>query len=310
MPFGEQEDIVSTIKKICFDTQDIDPQHLDRSVVIDAQNKHRLFIHINEEHFFSLFKRAASEWILDQVLSNKKTTTSDATKSTVPSTVASTVTNAGEASIRTRASPCKPKMAANQTQKKATTKIEVMLPNVINPWVDNDRHGPNERVHIFAQLLSGACHDHFHIFNTGQPASLEYSNGMTTTVVVPIKVNPSLYDADRMLSHPFFDNYIDGGHDPMVAALKMKTDAILGESKHAQYVAKFTLQGTYDWTPEGISGHNSIVPFELDEEDETGESVVPRQKVFIVMFDLMKRKEKQSFAQRKKSPLRVHYDLG
>lgn len=74
MLWEDQSRTVETIKATCFDTQDIDPEHLDRSTVVKAQSKHKLFALVNEEHFFCLFKRAASEWILaqDELLSKKK----------------------------------------------------------------------------------------------------------------------------------------------------------------------------------------------------------------------------------------------
>ena len=69
----KQLDIVGAIKKECFDCGEVDPTYINRSVVEKVQSSDEGFAAIEFEHFLCLFKRAASEWILNKYLVSSTT---------------------------------------------------------------------------------------------------------------------------------------------------------------------------------------------------------------------------------------------
>lgn len=78
--FEDQVVIVEQIKSLCFDTKQVDPEHIDKTIAIDTRRTLPVFTsipNIDEAHFFILFKRAASEYILDQDLRLSKKKKSD-----------------------------------------------------------------------------------------------------------------------------------------------------------------------------------------------------------------------------------------
>jgi hypothetical protein len=69
----DQSRAVELIKSKCFDSGEVNPRRLNKSTVQDAKNRHReSFVSMNSEDFLSAFKRAASEWILENDLQSSR----------------------------------------------------------------------------------------------------------------------------------------------------------------------------------------------------------------------------------------------
>ena len=62
------------------------------------------------------------------------------------------------------------------------------------------------------------------------------------------------------------------------------------------------------FTPERVTGHPSVFPIELPEEDEDEEKT--GQNAFMLMIDLMVDNKKVAYISRKKSPLKNNYAMG
>ena len=77
MKWGQQEAIVERIKRTCFDSGDFDHfiYVLDHKSATQAQNSIRLLL--DQGHFLCLFKRAASEWILNKDMHFERNTNLD-----------------------------------------------------------------------------------------------------------------------------------------------------------------------------------------------------------------------------------------
>ena len=65
-----RRDLKEAIKETFFDTELLDPRSYDKHTVAEAKERHAAFLSLQDEEFFTIFRRAASEYTLQEDYDN------------------------------------------------------------------------------------------------------------------------------------------------------------------------------------------------------------------------------------------------
>ena len=249
-----RKDLVDTIKEILFDSEEIDPEDYDKSDISAAKSRHSDFNLIDDEVWFTTFRRAACEYNLqkdhEEVESrhfqprgrfNNYTSKSTASKVLWEFNIRSKIRCIVDliffcqcpqlkccTSGKKQSSP--PKGSTNTLQEKSISKelhtqimsasppTELVLPHVVSDWMDTSN---SRRSHVLIALPSG--------MRAADLLDLKLKNS-NSVVVLEMKWPMDLFSASRILSHSRYNNHYHHGH-PKWIALQDTINKAMGTKK-------------------------------------------------------------------------------
>ena len=159
------------------------------------------------------------------------------------------------------------------------------LPYVSSDWSD----GNNNRKHLFIQQLSGTS-----LGNIKEDPKVVKLCDQNYFMMV-LELDTPLFDSERLFNHPSFEHEYQQGNSKHVAYTEGVNKRM--EDKGTTFLVKIPL-GSFECTPEKISGHDSFIPIWLPEVDEDG--VETGHQAFILMCDMMLPKKELTFTEKKK----------
>jgi hypothetical protein len=284
MTWTDRKCLGDLIKSIVFDQKLLDPKDYDKQRIIALKKSVSIFSAVDEDLFFTAFRRSASEYLLLKDLDTvelRRANQASSTPAPPQTNQVSTPAAPPQTANQVPSAPAPPKIR-KQVDKPNTmpsSSVHALL-HVVSSWVDKKQ---SDRVHVVISMPSGT-----HLLKKAEVVSTDSGSHLSVLWHWP----QIMLDPVKMFAHSRFHGTIQANH-PKVIAFVGETDKIRAAANKvagnngrptSQMIIKFP-PGEYQYIPEKISGHPSVNLFSYS-TDNIGSA----HTTIFCLFDLMLKK--------------------
>ncbi|KAL7451841.1 hypothetical protein ACHAWC_003616 [Mediolabrus comicus] len=252
---------------------------------------------VKKETFYTLFKRAFCEVILDQELeehySKKKNTTSSPPKQQQQEDI----------HHHQRQQQTKRKKAKGPTPRRVVpTKLsernmtkKLCFPSMVVPWSTFS----GDRVHVYLFPPSG--------FSIRHVFDVAVQNGK---LILKVEWPSVLLGTKKLFGHPEFNRYYDRpSPHPKMVSYESKIDDLIGENDKIESTISVDLPGNnYELTEEKESGHNFIEETECEQEE--GDVALDPTVVWLIDLSKSDARKERRFSKVESSKMVDRFTIG
>jgi hypothetical protein len=278
----DQHRLGDLIKSVVFEQNLIDPKDCNKQRIAALKKSVSIFSAVDNDLFFTVFRRAASENLLAKDLDAVEFVRASSTPAP-PQTYQAFAPAAPPAQTEAKQASSAPALLNGKQVDKPNTmllsSVHARL-HVVSPWVDEKQ---NDRVHVLISMPSGT-----HILKKAEVVNTDSGSHLSLNWNWP----QIMLDPVKMFGHSRFHETIKSNHPKVIAFVREADKIWVAANKVAGNDGRPTSQmiiklppGEYQYTPEEISGHPSINLF-----SHSFDNIVSVNPSIFCLFDLMLKK--------------------
>lgn len=248
--------------------------------VEEHRNRHpNLFESVDKETFYSLFKRAFAEVLLDKQLQEhygiQISTTPTSTTTTTP---LQPQQHQRQGHRRPQQKQQQQQQLSSSASHKMGSRTTLKFPVTIVPWATQTE----ERLHVYVYPSSGF----FEIENIGVEGN---------QVILNLNLPDTLFKQKKLFGHPiFFQGHINAIH-PKFISHTVQVKSLMGDNTFVKSSVSIDLPSDeYELTLQSVSGHSAFVPIPIRNYDIEDENLREARATVVWLIDLTKKNHNAS----------------